>query len=85
MDSSLRCPVEGCNAYYNLKDRLPISLLCCGNTACKKCVHDMILSENKEEKVKKEGFRCAFNQCNQYAPPDVDAPMPLCVDAGLKK
>jgi hypothetical protein len=84
MDSSLRCPLEGCKAYYDLKDRLPISLLCCDNTACLKCVKDMIVGEIKEE-IEKEKFKCAFNQCDHIAPRGMIVPMRPCVNSYAKK
>jgi hypothetical protein len=49
--SDLQCPL--CKLYFNLKNREPIILKCCEETACRECIESlMIKSENKEVVVK---------------------------------
>jgi hypothetical protein len=73
--SNLVC--SQCKLLFNLKNREPISLYCCSNTACRDCIQrDMIKSETKDI-VKKGQFECAFCQSDHCAQRGFDQPMEL--------
>ena len=56
-----------CKLLFNLKNREPIVLFCCGKTACRDCIErNMIKSEDKNI-VNKGEFECSFCQSDHYA------------------
>ena len=79
----LKCSV--CKNLFNLKNREPINLKCCDETACRECVETrMMLSESKELVIRKK-FDCSF--CHHYhcAPGDYEKPIKLAPNKHVKK
>ena len=73
--SDLQCTL--CNHFYNLKNREPIILICCQETACRECVENqMIKSENKEFVIKGQ-FECSFCHSDHCAPEECVKPIKL--------
>jgi hypothetical protein len=47
--SDLQCPL--CKHYFNLKNREPVSLKCCDETACRDCVEKVMMKTESKELV----------------------------------
>ena len=61
-----------CNQVFNLSNREPIRLICCGESACKECViNDMIKAEDKSV-IKKGQFKCSFCEADHCQQPKVE-------------
>ncbi len=81
--SFLRCLL--CKLSFNLKNKEPISLICCLETAYRECVETlMIKSENKELVIKGQ-FDCSFCHSDHYAPDGVEIPLKLGPNKHVKK
>ena len=82
-NSNFQCSL--CKHLYNLKNREPISMRCCEETACRECVENiMIKSENKELVVKGQ-FECSFCQSDHCASEDSVKPTKLFPNKQFKK
>ena len=73
--SDLQCTL--CKHFFNLKNREPIFLKCCDETACRECVESlMVKSENKELVIKGQ-FDCSFCHSDHCAPEECVKPIKL--------
>ena len=73
--SDLQCPI--CKHYFNLKNREPIYLICCNQTACRECVETIMMKSESKEHVIKGQFDCSFCHCDHCAPEGFEAPIKL--------
>lgn len=81
--SNLQCSL--CTNFFNLKNREPIILMCCQETACRNCVEtDMIKSQSKEYVIKGE-FDCSFCHSDHCAPEECMKPIKLGLNKHVKK
>jgi hypothetical protein len=68
--SWLQCPL--CNLNFNCKGRLPIYMICCGETACLECVETK-MNKGQQRGVSIKGkFLCAFCESDHCAPAGVN-------------
>ena len=68
--SDLQCPI--CKLYFNLKNREPINLKCCDETACRECVETQMIKSDSKELVIKGQFDCSFCHFDHCAPENYD-------------
>jgi hypothetical protein len=81
--SDLQCTL--CKHFFNLKNREPINLKCCDETACRECVESkMIKTENKEFVIKGQ-FDCSFCHFDHCASEDSMKPVKLGPNKQFKK
>ena len=79
----LKCSL--CKQYFNLKNREPIIMMCCQETACRECaVTLMIKSENKEVVIKGQ-FDCSFCHSDHCQEEGFEAPVKLRPNKHIKK
>ena len=53
-----------CENIFNLFNREPMMLLCCGKTACRQCLEDM--SPTDKEKGADQEFECKFCKAKRF-------------------
>jgi hypothetical protein len=56
-----------CKQLFNLTNREPIYLLCCGDVACKDCVKKVMIKSDDKEVVRKGQFECSFCHADHCA------------------
>lgn len=81
--SHLDCTL--CKHGFNLKNREPIYLICCQETACRHCFETLMMkSENKEHVIKGQ-FECSFCHADHCAPKGYKEPIELGLNKLAKK
>ncbi len=81
--SNLQCSV--CNNFFNLKNREPIILMCCQETACRECVETLMMKSQSKELAIKGQFDCSFCHSDHCAQEGFEAPVKLCPNKKFKK
>jgi hypothetical protein len=64
--SFLKCSL--CKLSFNLKNREPINLMCCGEVACRHCVENVMMKSQSKELVIKGQFDCSLCHSDHCAP-----------------
>ena len=49
-----------CKLSFNLKNREPINLMCCGEVACRECVETYMIKSQSKQLVIKGQFDCSL-------------------------
>ncbi len=81
--SNLKCTL--CKMSFNLKNREPINLICCNETACRKCVETVMMKSESKELVIKGKFDCNFCHSDHCAPEGFERPIKLAANKYAKK
>ena len=81
--SFLKCSL--CKLSYNLKNREPINLVCCGDTACRECVETKMIKSQSKELVIKGQFECSFCHSDHCAPEGFEKPIKLITHKQTRK
>ena len=82
-NSELKCSV--CKHLFNLKNREPINLKCCDETACRECVETRMMKSESKGLVIKGQFDCHFCHSDHCAPEDFEKPIKLAPNKHAKK
>ncbi len=81
--SILKCPL--CKIFFNLKNREPIILKCCDETACRECVEKLMIKSESKELVNKGKFDCSFCHHDHCASDECVKPVKLSANKHIKK
>ena len=79
----LKCGI--CKHHFNLKNREPINLNCCGETACRDCVETRMMKSKSKEFVIRGQYDCSFCHFYHCAPEDYEKPIKLVPNKHVKK
>ena len=82
-NSELKCSV--CKRLFNLKDREPILLKCCDETACRECVETRMMKSESKEFVIRGQFDCSFCHFYHCAPEDYEKNVKIAPNKHAKK
>ena len=81
--SFLKCSL--CKLQFNLKNREPINLMCCSETACLECVENKMIKSKNKEFVIKGDFECSFCHSDHCAPDGFEKPIKLSANKHARK
>ena len=81
--SFLKCSL--CKLQFNLRNREPINLMCCSETACRDCVETKMIKSQSKELVIKGQFECSFCHSDHYAHEGFEKPIKLSANKHARK
>ncbi len=81
--SFLKCSL--CKLTFNLKNREPINLICCGETGCRECVETLMIKTQSKQLVIKGQFDCSYCHSNHCQQEGFDKPVELSINKHIKK
>jgi hypothetical protein len=81
--SLLKCSL--CKLPFNLKNREPINLECCDETACRECVETLMIKSQNKNPIIKGQFDCSYCHSDHCAPNGFKDPIELSANKHLRK
>ena len=81
--SILKCSL--CKLNFNLKNREPINLMCCGEIACRECVESVMIKSQSKNLVIKGQFDCSYCHSDHCLPQGIDKSVELTSNKHVRK